>query len=291
MSQPPAGRKPLPMKFRDRLFLHDIVELCGFDLTKTRALRNQVQNTETGAMSWDLWRREPERFDIHQGLFRSRRLDDISHVVSFVETADNEALFVGMRRVVGYRPCPHDIRDPVNDEQKPHIYELQPVPGLSSYVERMVVDWGRGRNWVRHLPGKGRPIVIAEIRENEWHRPFPGYTTFQTTLHEIDSFSTVWASHLSNCCGVYLLVHPDTGNQYVGAATGSDGFLGRWRAYAANGHGGNKLLRPLARAGIPNYRISILEVAGSAATSEDVLRREASWKDKLGSRAYGLNAN
>ena len=104
-------------------------------------------------------------------------------------------------------------------------------------------------------------------------------------------FSGEWQDRLSGCAGVYLLVHPDTGRQYVGSATGAEGFLGRWRSYAADGHGGNEMLRPLSREGIPKYQITILEVAGSARTTEDILRREATWKEQLGARAHGLNAN
>ena len=29
-------------------------------------------------------------------------------------------------------------------------------------------------------------------------RPFPGYGSFRTTLHEVGVFNAVWASHLSN---------------------------------------------------------------------------------------------
>ena len=152
------------MASRDQLFLHDVVALCGLDPARTRALRNQVRNPSTGLTSWGLWRRDRGRFEIHQGLFFQRRLDRVSHVVSFVETADYEALFVGVRRVVGYRPTPDDVRDPVTGEYKPHFYALQPAPELGSYVERLVVDWGRARSWVRHLPGSGQPIAIAAIR-------------------------------------------------------------------------------------------------------------------------------
>ena len=98
-------------------------------------------------------------------------------------------------------------------------------------------------------------------------------------------FSGEWQDRLSGCAGVYLLVHPDTGRQYVGSATGAEGFLGRWLSYAADGHGGNEMLRPLSREGIPSYQISILEVAGSAMTTEDILQREATWKERLGARA------
>ena len=55
------------MEVPDKLFLHHIVAACGIDLKKTRALRNQVQNPETGATSWDLWQQDHGRFDLHQG--------------------------------------------------------------------------------------------------------------------------------------------------------------------------------------------------------------------------------
>jgi len=64
--------------------------------------------------------------------------------------------------------------------------------------------------------------------------------------------------------------------------------MGRWRGYAANGHGGNVVLRQL---GHRNYAVSILEVASPDMAQGDILTREAFWKDKLGVRAHGLNAN
>ena len=40
-----------------------------------------------------------------------------------------------------------------------------------------------------------------------------------------------------------------------------------------------------------DYQIAILEVAGSDASTEDILRMEALWKTKLQSREMGLNRN
>jgi hypothetical protein len=88
--------------------------------------------------------------------------------------------------------------------------------------------------------------------------------------------------------GVYLLVSTESGEQYVGSATGQEGFWARWEAYAQNGHGGNSLLRARGR---PPYSISILETASTAATRDQVIASEQRWKKKLGSRAFGLNAN
>ena len=64
--------------------------------------------------------------------------------------------------------------------------------------------------------------------------------------------------------------------------------MARWDEYAANGHGGNQLLQ---RRGQANYAVSILEVASSEMSPDEIIGRESVWKDKLGSRAHGLNAN
>lgn len=91
-----------------------------------------------------------------------------------------------------------------------------------------------------------------------------------------------------------MLVCKETGAQYVGSATGDNGFLGRWNAYAADGHGGNKLLKERNQR---DYTVSILEMVGSGAQRSEVLVLENLWKEKLGSRAerlgdeFGLNAN
>jgi hypothetical protein len=59
-------------------------------------------------------------------------------------------------------------------------------------------------------------------------------------------------------------------------------------AYAANGHGGNVMLRERRHR---DYTVSILEVASPDMSREDILAREVHWKGKLGSRAHGLNIN
>jgi hypothetical protein len=88
--------------------------------------------------------------------------------------------------------------------------------------------------------------------------------------------------------GIYLLHCPKTGDQYIGSAIGSRGFYGRWLDYARDGNGGNALLKDRdAR----TFFVTILEVASSIATREEILKTEAVWKQKLGSRVHGLNAN
>jgi hypothetical protein len=54
-----------------------------------------------------------------------------------------------------------------------------------------------------------------------------------------------WRSRLSAVAGVYLILAETTGRLYLGSATGAEGIWGRWRKYAATGHGGNALLKEL----------------------------------------------
>jgi len=87
---------------------------------------------------------------------------------------------------------------------------------------------------------------------------------------------------------VYLLTCPRTEEQYVGAAYGVDGFFGRWMEYVTTNHGKNVGLKMRDPS---DYQVSILEVAGSAATQDDIQHCEALWKRKLQSREMGLNRN
>jgi hypothetical protein len=93
---------------------------------------------------------------------------------------------------------------------------------------------------------------------------------------------------LSSVAGVYLLVSPKTGKKYVGSAYGIAGFLGRWLQYAADGHGGNKMMQDVPR---DDYWVSVLEVASSSDGPDDVIALENRWKEKLRSREFGLNGN
>ena len=40
-----------------------------------------------------------------------------------------------------------------------------------------------------------------------------------------------------------------------------------------------------------DYTVAILEVSPSAATVDEIIKREGLWKVKLGTREHGLNAN
>jgi hypothetical protein len=87
---------------------------------------------------------------------------------------------------------------------------------------------------------------------------------------------------------VYLLACPRTGELYVGSATATGGFWSRWSEYRRNGHGGNVAL--IGREPT-DWRVSILQVAGSTDSTEDILTAEQLWKTKLQNREFGLSRN
>ena len=67
-----------------------------------------------------------------------------------------------------------------------------------------------------------------------------------------------------------------------------DGFWGRWQDYIQTGHGGNVALKSRDPS---DYHVSILEVAGTALTPDDIMKLEMQWKLKLQSIEMGLNRN
>lgn len=111
---------------------------------------------------------------------------------------------------------------------------------------------------------------------------------FIQPLSKVNNIPKSWIAALQSSRGIYLLTCPKTKEQYVGSATGEEGFWGRWQDYVHTGHGGNKGLKSRNPS---DYQISILEVAGTSATKEDILKMEGRWQSKLQSQEMGLNRN
>jgi hypothetical protein len=75
--------------------------------------------------------------------------------------------------------------------------------------------------------------------------------------------------------------------------TGEGGIWQRWLDYAATGHGGNRDLKTLLESGglerAAGLQYSILEIADTHTSVNDVLQRESHWKRVLLTRIHGLN--
>ncbi len=265
-----------------------LLETAGIDPQDVRLARHQDRRVQL--TPWHLWRSDIERFELYQRIQRLKKFDKASYVASFVVTPDGRTLFVGLYSVdsLGIAPkgakCP--LRGiPVADFR---LYEMTRCDVLGVYAGRLVVDWGLGhRSWVQHAHRQPKPIVELAAQE-QIDPPFPGFLYFQESLSSIEALPRGWREALASVRGVYLLTDPKTGENYVGSATGDHGFLARWFEYAATGHGGNVRMKAREAA---DYTVTILEVASSIATVDEINNREALWKEKLGTRELGLNAN
>lgn len=129
------------------------------------------------------------------------------------------------------------------------------------------------------------PWPVLDIADQ--HDPWPGWRAFRCTADELPTLPHEWRSMLSHTKGVYLLIDLDeTGKQYVGSAKGSDNLLGRLLGYAGGGTNGNRGLTRGHR-----YELSVLEPVAMMTPDQTIEAVEGQWKDRLGTRTYGLNQN
>lgn len=270
-----------------------LLDLAGINPSAVRLLRHQ-DNRYTGFQSpYALWRDHRSRFEAYQ---ETQAIGDEGQLrapywASFVGVPGKETLFVGLysAELVGLLPAdrPHPITGGIEEASSCHFYRLAPRPELAEYAGRLWVDWGRGyRAWIQR--GDRVPKPIVELRRTFGEDPFPGFAALILNLSDIETLPVTWAEVLRATKGIYLLTCPRTREQYVGMASGNDGFLGRWQEYFSTGHGGNVGLKSRDPT---DYRVSILETVGTAATLGDLLTLEGRWKDKLQSREMGLNRN
>lgn len=128
---------------------------------------------------------------------------------------------------------------------------------------------------------------------------FPGFDRLLLTRAELrialeDSRYAAWRTALGSVQGVYLISDTSTGRHYVGKADGGERVLGRWSAYARDGHGGNIELRALVQVDADHARhfvFSLLRVFGPDTPVAEVDAVEAHFKRALLSREFGLNRN
>lgn len=213
---------------------------------------------------------------------------------AFLGSPDGRTVFEGLYRVSNEELLTEAAADPITNEAIPagtcSRYHLDPIEEFEPYSGRLLIEWGGGasgkRAWVQRADNQDK--MITGVLEAKFEQPFPGYLAFRHTIGGLAQMSPSWVHHLQSARGVYLLSCPATGRLYTGSATGVAGFWGRWQNYALTGHGGNEGLRDCETSA---FAVTILQVAGSNATDEDILAAEQIWKAKLLTREFGYNRN
>ena len=178
-------------------------------------------------------------------------------------------------------------------------FDLRVSQLFATYQGRLLIEWTKDYiNWAK--PGRyAQNLAVAEIAPREV-KDFPGYDNIVLSYAELqqvvseDSLYVKWRAALEAVQGIYLITDTVTGKHYVGKADGSERILGRWRTYAADGHGGNVALREMQFADADyaqRYQFSLLRVFGPQTPQLEVDRAETHFKRALLSRQFGLNRN
>lgn len=286
------------MKLSQPIGILDLLELQGFDLTQRfKLVRHQTNELDLEDYLRRGW------FDAYQAFQGRPVFDDVDFIVSFIGAGRTRARLVGVYQVLGHT---HGRSGRLPEGCPPHprwlqldrFYEMCKLPGFEELENRAVIEWGKGtRAWVQRQTNKE---VIELLPKGQLLKPFDDYMSFTLTHGELKYLfsrpegNKEWRARLSAVAGVYLILATTTGGQYVGSAAGMKGFWGRWESYAQNGHGGNKLLRTLVNkdpAYPAAFSYSILQILPPTTVNSEILKWEQLHKEKLGSKAVGLNAN
>lgn len=266
---------------------------AGIDPADVRLLRHLPSVGDQPLL--DIWRADPARFEAYQALQLSRDRTSFArrYWASFIGTWDGRTVFAGLYENLERDELSGLGVDPISGARiqgEVDSYQTCLLEVLESFRGRLFIEWGGGASGKRAWNQKAdvQEKTITELHRNISEQPFPGLLAINMPLSQLATISPAWVEHLAAAKGVYLLSCPRDGALYVGSATAAGGFWARWSSYLANGNGGNLGLinRPPS-----DFFTSIVQVAGSAETAEDILIAEARWKEKLRTREWGLNHN
>ena len=276
----------------------ELLKLRGFNTSQaSKMVRHKSATHDVQDLSRRGW------LDAYQQYQQKPVFGNSKHIVSFLGLEGTKARFIGVYRVgkkldgIDVPPLPPGC--PFKEWESAQVfYELDKEDGYEDLENRVVIDWGRGvMAWCQNLRDK----EVVEVLPSGHTRPiFKDYMEFTLTYDELqDLFNNEdanreWRSQLLAVGGIYLILATRTGSQYVGSASGAEGIWGRWRNYFNTGHGGNDALIKLMKedASYPKaFTYSILQTLPKTTARVEVLNWESRFKEKLGSRATGLNRN
>ncbi|ANX05151.1 GIY-YIG nuclease family protein [Immundisolibacter cernigliae] len=281
------------------LNLHSMLLPFGFDPTKpTKLVRHQDRRFDIE----QLYR--ADQFEFYQSIQRRPVFRAGDQIVSFLGRPGTHAVFVGVYDVLGVeepldRALPDGFLFPNMNTVNLYLYELRLNERFTDLRDRLVIDWGAGtRTWVQQYGQGEKPVV--EVLPQGYVRQFPGFMDVVLSYDELVKIINNpvphrdWHRMLGSVAGVYLILDTKTGNQYVGSAYGARGLLGRWQTYANTVHGGNQQLQALVESRpdvARDLQFAILQTLPLTLTAREVVAYEVLHKQKLGTRAHGLNDN
>ena len=228
------------------------------------------------------------------------------YVASFIAHGSGKALFIGLYKIGKTTPLTFDeywkvpayveMKEfgmtgfkPEPDRQTVLWFDMSLTSHFADWKGKLVIGWPPPeRSWWRRAERNVMP-VIAINEEGLLETAMPEWDAINLSWNELNLLPSKWRSALSHWRGIYFIFDESDGKGYVGSAYGDTNIYGRWAAYAASGHGGNKLLR---KRDPSDFKFSILQRVSPDMNADDVIRLESSWKERLHTRQpFGLNEN
>ncbi len=281
-----------------RLFLQDIFKLNGIEPKEVLLIRHSV-NHENFRKCYD------KNFVHEYTQIQPGNLKDLSshkYWMVFISGKGNQARFYRMYEFKGKMP----LSDHMPSDNYPGewtdtdmFYQLDETELFKDMENRLIIDWGKGViNW--YYKGINEKAVIAI--QNPEPKPFIGFdrlvldhSKLEAIVSDVTGEYQNYTMALSSVKGIYLILDTKEGTQYIGSAYNDDGILGRWTHYANPPyHGGNKELIKLINKNKDYYKyfqFCILQIFSKSATKEEIIKTESLFKEKLGSKVFGLNDN
>lgn len=210
------------------------------------------------------------------------------YLISFIGQDNSKALLFGVFKVDG-----------VVAKGDKFYYDIKEVNIIDELIDRVVIDWGKSAiSWYQWYDKQTKEVI--EILPKGYLGEFKGLTNFVLDYGELKKLisnpdaNKDWKSNLSSINGIYMILDTKTGSQYIGSAYGIGGVWQRWSEYASSIHGNNKRLKELCKKDAnykKNFQYAILESLPSNINKKEVIKIESLYKEKFGTRAFGLNEN
>lgn len=275
---------------------HDLLILNDINPKDVKLVRHS--NIEINIL--DSFRNKRKYFDNYTSFQAPNKFGKANYIAVFAPGKGTSSIFLCLYSIKRYIPNKnftkklHSIIDkngfPYDWHEVSNWYDLETNPALYDLSERLIIDWGKSTvSWVQN-----KDKTILQIKGANSIGEFISYDDIQINYNQLQNLSKniitneTWLNALSAVNGIYLIKDTSNGKLYVGSAYGENGIYGRWMSYAKNGHGGNVELKKLNP---NNFEFSILEIATKTASADEVIHREIRWKEKLGTREFGLNLN
>jgi len=299
------GQSPLKIKVKLMLNQNTLLRLYGLDEILNNGNIKMIRHQDGRYKDFDEIVQDNELLEEYQSYQSKDIYKDCKYLLIYISCGKTHSLFYGFYEVSETV----EVKNfKVSEGLKSHghiefftgfKYKLKKLNNFFQLEKRLIIDWGSApivwHQWLK----LNDPKNIIEIKANGYVKDFPGYLDIMLSYKELQSIienkevNKTWYDKLSSIYAIYLILDSKTGNLYIGSASGKDGLWGRWSNYANNIHGGNKALVKLVEDNNNykyNFQYSILHVL-SASKGSEIERYESLYKEKLGSRAFGLNEN